>query len=403
MPCVDAIIPARGGSKGIPRKNLLELCGRPMLAWTIVQAQKSGVVRDVYVSSDDAEILSVAQEWGAEPIQRPAELATDSSSSESALVHALDHLESSGRGLPDVVLFLQVTSPLREPKDISDALAQFCKEAADSLLSCMRLEDFFIWRRTDNGCQSMNYDYRRRPRRQEIPEQFLENGSIYIFKPEVLRQHDNRLGGRIALFEMPFWKSWQLDSLELKDIVEWHLRERLYHNLVTLPRAEDLDLIVYDFDGVMTDNRAYLSQKGEEMVRINRGDGFGVAQFRRVGIRQLILSAETNPVVAARGAKLQIEVLQGVDDKAAMLKQYCVTSGIILKRVAYVGNDLSDMEAMKSVAWSVAPADAYPALKEVARIVTQAKGGEGVVRELAALLLEGRPLGFSMKTSNAAI
>jgi YrbI family 3-deoxy-D-manno-octulosonate 8-phosphate phosphatase len=389
---VDAIIPARGGSKGIPRKNLLDICGRPMLAWTIVQAQKSGVMRDIYVSSDDAEILSVAQEWGAKTILRPPELATDTASSESALIHALDHLESSGRrGLPEAVLFLQVTSPLREPEDIANALAQFRKERADSLLSCMRVEDFFIWQRTENGCRSTNYDYRRRPRRQDIPEQFLENGSIYLFKPEILRQLSNRLGGRISIFEMPFWKSFQLDSLELKDTVEWHLRERLYRKLTKLPRAEDLDLVVYDFDGVMTDNSAYLSENGEEMVRIRRSDGFGVAMLRRAGIRQLIISAETNPVVAARAAKLQIEVLQGIEDKARALKRYCIDAGLTLHRTAYVGNDLSDIEVMESVGYSVAPADAYPLVKKIARIVTAARGGEGVVRELAALLLEGMP------------
>ncbi len=228
---IAAIIPARGGSKGIPRKNLLKLCGRPMIAWSILQARSSEVVDQVFVTSDDDEILKTAEAWGASGIRRPRPLASDTASSESALQHALDWIESR-QGLPDLVVFLQATSPLREPEDITGAIRQMESDQADSLLSCAPLEDCFIWQPGSQGYISSNYDYRNRPRRQDLGEQYLENGSIYLFTPEVLRRYNNRLGGKIAIFLMAGWKSTQLDKIELKSLVEWHMHERLQQQLL---------------------------------------------------------------------------------------------------------------------------------------------------------------------------
>jgi CMP-N,N'-diacetyllegionaminic acid synthase len=230
---VAAIIPARGGSKGLPGKNLLNLCGLPMIAWSILHAHRSGVVDQVFVSSDDEAILRTAEAWGALGIHRPEHLASDTASSESALQHAIDWIESH-YALLDLVVFLQATSPLREPDDIVGAIAKLEADQADSLLSCSRLQDCFIWRASREGYVSTNYDYRRRPRRQDLGEQFLENGSIYLFRPEVLRRNNNRLGGKISVFEMAAWKSVQLDDIEAKSLVEWHMRERQLSNLAEL-------------------------------------------------------------------------------------------------------------------------------------------------------------------------
>lgn len=147
------------------------------------------------------------------------------------------------------------------------------------------------------------------------------------------------------------------------------------------------DLLVYDFDGVMTDNRALVFEDGTEAVFVNRADGWGVGELRKAGFTQIILSTETNIVVLARGKKLQIEVLQGSKDKAQDLSDYCQRKGIELSKVLYVGNDLNDLVAMRLVGFPVAPADAHPAIIMIAKLVTKARGGEGVIKELSELLL----------------
>jgi len=152
---------------------------------------------------------------------------------------------------------------------------------------------------------------------------------------------------------------------------------------------EDIDLIVYDFDGVMTDNRVITFQDGTEAVVVNRADGLGVDRFRSLGIPQLIISTETNPVVEARAAKLRIEVIASCADKRMALENNCEKNGYNLQRVLYVGNDLNDLGVMKVVGFPVAPADAHPDILEISCIVTEARGGEGVVRELFDIVTKG--------------
>jgi len=150
----------------------------------------------------------------------------------------------------------------------------------------------------------------------------------------------------------------------------------------------DIDLIVYDFDGVMTDNRVIVFQDGNEAVIVNRADGLGVDHFRNLGIPQLILSTETNPVVKARAAKLHLEVIASCKDKKIAIEKYCVQRGYDLNRVMYIGNDLNDLDVMEIVGFPVAPADVHPKIKKLARLTTEAKGGDGVVRELADYLMD---------------
>ncbi len=146
-------------------------------------------------------------------------------------------------------------------------------------------------------------------------------------------------------------------------------------------------LVVYDFDGVMTDNRVLVSEDGVESVWAHRGDGWGVRLLRERGIAQMIISTETNPVVSARAAKLGIEALVRCEDKRAAVLERCAALGCDPVDVVYVGNDTNDLPAMRAVGWPVAPRDAHPAVLAVARHVTRCAGGGGVVRELADWLL----------------
>jgi 3-deoxy-D-manno-octulosonate 8-phosphate phosphatase (KDO 8-P phosphatase) len=150
-----------------------------------------------------------------------------------------------------------------------------------------------------------------------------------------------------------------------------------------------LELIVYDFDGVMTNNKVYLSQNGNETVQVNRADGLGVSEIKILGIEQIIISTETNPVVTTRANKLGINCLQGVENKKEALKIYCKKNDLDLKNVAYVGNDINDKEAMEIVGHSFCPGDAHNSIKELSNHTLKVKGGEGVVRELYEILKEG--------------
>lgn len=215
-----AIIPARGGSKGIPHKNVRELHGRPLIEWSILSARGAVRLGRVVVSTDSEQIAEVARHAGAEvPFRRPAQLALDTTPTEPVLIHALDELQLTGYQ-PDAVVLLQPTSPIRRPGSIDAAIALFETAGADSVVSVCENHHFF-WRNRD--APEALYDYRNRPRRQDIPvaaRWYRENGSIYVTHASILRRERNRLGGRIAMHVMSEEESWEIDTEADLRIVE---------------------------------------------------------------------------------------------------------------------------------------------------------------------------------------
>ncbi|WFU27833.1 acylneuraminate cytidylyltransferase family protein [Bradyrhizobium sp. CB1717] len=208
-----AVIAARGGSKGIPHKNLLDLCGKPLIAWTVEQARAAEGVDVVAVSSDSDRILEAAEAAGAVGVRRPDDISGDLASSESAWLHALEAVDAR-MGRFERIVALQATSPIREPRDIEAALATFDREHLDSLLSVCEVEDYFNWRIGQNGPEPINYDYRNRRMRQQIEKRYLENGSFYVLIPSLLREQSNRLGGKIGFHVMERHKMFQIDRPE---------------------------------------------------------------------------------------------------------------------------------------------------------------------------------------------
>lgn len=208
-----AVVAARGGSKGIPHKNLIDLCGKPLIAWTVLQAGAAVGVDVVAVSSDSDAILAAAEAAGAVGVRRPGDISGDLASSEAAWLHALDQVD--GRLGPFTrIVALQATSPIREPSDIDSALAAFERDKLDSLLSVCEVEDYFNWRVGKDGPEAINYDYHDRRMRQQIETRYLENGSFYVFVPHLLREKKNRLGGRIGMHVMERHKMFQIDRPE---------------------------------------------------------------------------------------------------------------------------------------------------------------------------------------------
>jgi YrbI family 3-deoxy-D-manno-octulosonate 8-phosphate phosphatase len=381
---IISIIPARGGSKGIPNKNIIEISGKPLIAWTIEQSISTKTISKTYVSTNDAQIADVAESFGAEIIWRPDELCEDDSTSETALIHALAYLNDEKQVVPDYVVFLQVTSPLRKSSDISNSVLKIISDGADSLFSGSKFDDFLFWEKDRSELKSINYDYHNRGRRQDRLPQFVENGSIYITKPAIILENCNRLGGEISIYEMEFWQTWEIDTMQDIELIEYYIRGKVKSTNETL--IDKIELIVYDFDGVMTNNKAIVDEKGNESVMINRGDGLAIAEIKKLNIPQIILSTEKNVVVQKRAEKINIPFMQGVKNKKVALNVYIKDHNININKVAYIGNDFNDLDIMKIVGIPISPADGAPEIKGIAKIITKKNGGDGVIREFFDML-----------------
>jgi len=148
--------------------------------------------------------------------------------------------------------------------------------------------------------------------------------------------------------------------------------------------------IAFDFDGVFTDNSVYVMQNGEEAVVCDRSDGMGISMLRKADVPMVIISTEKNPVVSARAAKMDLAVLQGIDDKLPTLRSWAVSQRLTLDEVAFVGNDINDVECLEGAGLGVVVADAYPVAVEAADMQLTREGGRGAVREFADLWLAAR-------------
>lgn len=381
---VAAVIPARGGSKGLPGKNMLPVGGIPLVGRTVLAAMRSRRVDAVYCSSDDAAILDAAGRFGATGIRRPEAIAGDSASSEVALLHALDVMQAAGQA-PDILVFLQCTSPFTTADDV-DRLVAALDDPAFACALTVQESHAFLWRASAEGGRGINHDEgRQRPLRQERAPEFRENGAGYAMRVADFRAVGRRFCGRVALVET-FFHPVEIDALHDLELVNALVRQG---GAMPVP-AEDLrrvTTLVTDFDGVHTDDRVAVGQDGSESVVCSRSDGHGVSQLKAAGYRVLILSRERNAVVARRAEKLGVEVLHGVDDKAPLLHAWLTARGLTWQDVAYVGNDDNDLDCLARAGVSFAPADAQPAAARVARASLSQGGGHGAVREVCDLLL----------------
>jgi len=394
-PNVIAIIPARGGSKGIPQKNLRIVAGKPLVVHSVQQAKGVPEIDRVFVSTDDPAIAAVARTAGAAIIDRPSELSGDEASSESAILHVLNTLRASGTE-PEVVVFLQATSPNRSPSDISGALEIFRQGKFDSLLSACPLHGF-VWRLSPDGPESLSYDYRERHRRQDAPQDVVENGSIYVFKSRVLRETGNRLGGKIGVYLMDPSSFFQVDEPRDLELVEKFVTPT---GSDFIPDFQPVRLLVLDFDGVFTDNRVLVNADGVEAVLCDRGDGLALADLRRSGFPIWVLSTERNPVVAARCEKLDLPFRQGLRSKRAALEELSIELGISLEEIVFVGNDVNDLECLRRSGIGVAVTDAHPSARGAADLVLSSRGGAGAVREICERIMESKGIWHDERGQN---
>lgn len=390
MSQVLAIIPARGGSKGIPRKNIRPLAGKPLLAWTIEAAQAAALVSRVFVSTDDLEIARVAQDYGADVLLRPAELATDTASSEAALLHALETLAAGEGYRPDALAFLQCTAPLTTPADIDGTVSLVLREGYDSAVTMIPYH-YFLWRDEGDGRMTgVNHEATRRLRRQEREPEFQEVGAVYAMNVAGFLVHRFRFFGRIGKYVVP-----PLRAFEIDEPADWPVAEALMVGtgravaaaIPPVTRMQAIRAVVTDFDGVLTDNKVLVNENGREAVLCSRGDGWGIDLLKKAGFQVACISTETNPVVAARCRKLGISYWQGQTDKLSALTSFLVAHDLPPEACLYVGNDTNDAACLRYAGLAVVPQDAAPDVKPLADWVTAVAGGAGVLREIAHHLL----------------
>ncbi len=387
LKCV-AIIPARGGSKGIPQKNLQLVGGIPLIGRSIQAACGADSVDAVYVSTDDAEIAKTAASFGAQLITRPTEISGDEASSEAALVHALHTLEASGIH-PKIVVFLQCTSPLTTSDAIDTVVCALQESPAISTAFSATKDHCFLWGIDANGLgYGINHDHTLlRKRRQDLLPRFRETGAIYAFRTQDFLRCQNRFCGaaKPVPLDLP---AVEVDTLQDLCLIS-ALLEAQDSNLEYRPTLpEGIVALITDFDGVHTDDRVLVDQHGTESVLCSRSDGMGIEMLERAGIEVLILSKEVNPVVAARAKKLGIPVIQQCDNKLETLEKLMKQRGLSASQIAYMGNDLNDLECMRLAGWPCCPADAHEQVKALAVHVTTKPGGRGAIREIAEMLLK---------------
>ncbi|MEU2355686.1 N-acylneuraminate cytidylyltransferase [Streptomyces misionensis] len=397
---VLAVIPARGGSKGVPAKNLAPVGGVPLVARAVRECRATRLVTDVVVSTDDQAIAAAARAAGAEVVLRPAAIAGDTATSEAAVLHAMDAHEALHGAVVDTVLLVQCTSPFLVREDIDGVAGAVVEDGADTAVTVAPFHGF-VWRDDETGTgggTGVNHDKSYRPRRQDRPQDFLETGAAYAMDAAGFRKHLHRFFGRTELVRTDPARVLEIDdphdlarARALAPLFDADLPHSRHRPSGTpdgaLPTADDIDAVVLDFDGTQTDDRVLIDSEGREFVSVHRGDGLGIAALRRSGLRMLILSTEENPVVAARARKLRLPVLHGIDRKDLALKQWCEEQGIAPERVLYVGNDVNDLPCFALVGWPVAVASAHDVVRGAARAVTTVPGGDGAIREIASWIL----------------
>ncbi len=384
-----AFIPVRGGSKSIPLKNIKDFNGKPLLYWVLSAANQSNLIDEVVVSTDSNEIKNVVEEFAFKKtivIDREAHLAEDTSSTEAVMLdYSKDHLF-------DNIVLLQATSPLTSTTHIDEAVKIYTDVAADSLVSAVRTHRF-IWLQDGEFVNPVNYDYKNRPRRQDWNGQLVENGAIYITKRILLLESESRISGNIIPYIMPDYTYYEIDEpsdwIILEKIHKKFSKSQMVDNLIS--KLNKIQMVITDVDGVLTNGKMIYIGEELEGKEFHARDGMGFEILRNHDIHTAMITGESHPTLLRRAEKLQVsELHMGIKDKASTVRLLSSKYNLNLSQIAFIGDDINDMEAMRLVGLSVAVADASDVVKSIADIVLESNGGEGAFREFVNFLLANR-------------
>ena len=369
-----AFIPARGGSKSIPLKNIKPIAGKPLIHWTVEAALGCSKIGKVYLSSDSNEIRAVAERLTdprLEVIERNPSTATDTATTESAM------LDFSSKHTFDNIILIQPTSPLLTSRQLTEAIDKYERDGVDSLLSVVNQKRFLWKSHSLTHITPINYNPLHRPRRQDFEGFLVENGAFYITNRHSLEKTGCRISGNTAWCVMP-------DSAytEIDEPIDWIIVEQL----LIKQQFNNIKLLVTDVDGVLTDCGMYYTENSDELKKFHTRDGMAIKLFKENGIPTAIITGENTKIVKHRAVKLGIDdVYQGRNKKLSALEELRSKYGLHYSEIAYVGDDIIDIPVLKKVGLSLCPADAVPAVKGVCDIVLKTPGGHGVIREVFEL------------------
>ena len=387
MTKIVALVPARGGSKGIYLKNLKKVGGLHLVNRAVLAARKSKLVDSVYVSSDSQDILSAASDAGAIPILRPDIYSQDHSSTEDVLLHFCSVLHDQ-EIYPEILVYLQCTSPFTTPDEVSFVIETLLNNPSiDCTFSAIE-DHSFLWKIDKDGVAAgVNHNaYEQRQRRQDLNTSYRETGAVYAVRVQKLLESKNRFGKRSLPVNINKSLPFEIDTpfdLELAQACESLFKLNDISSIIKRIKA-----VIFDFDGVMTDDKVYVNEHGEEFIRCCRADGLGIELIKSIGIRVLILTREDNKVVLRRAEKIGSEIINGVRNKLQVLKTWSKNNEIKSSEIIYVGNDANDLSCLEWAGLGMVPSDANPTVLATGFLRLKNKGGEGVAREIAELLLK---------------
>jgi len=376
-----AFVPARCGSKSIKFKNIRFFCGKPLIFWTLKSVQESKVIDQVVVATDCNKIKNVVEGFGFSKVtifERGKINASDQASTESVMLEFIENLSYSEH---DYLFLVQATNPFTKSEDFDNAFSQLKKQNKDSLLTCA-IDKRFFW---DSSGKTINYNYQKRPRRQDFSGQLVENGAFYINKIKNIFTNRNRLSGDISLYEMPSYTSIEIDEED-----DWIIAELLMKKYLPKKHSLEIKLFLTDVDGTLTDSGMYYDEMNNEFKKFNTRDGMGFEILRTFGIKTGILTSEKTNIVQKRAKKLQADyIFQGMtkDEKLSKVIDICHKENIDIDNVAYIGDDINCLPLLGSVGFPACPADAVKEVKNIPRIsIMQNKGGDGAVREFIDMI-----------------
>lgn len=382
---VIAFIPVRGGSKSIPLKNIKPFCSKPLVCWNIEALEDCPLVDEIVVATDSDKIEDVVNSMHClktTVYRRSSENASDTASTESVMLEYIQHADLKG---DTIFMLVQATSPLTQTIHFTEALEKYSKGDFDSMLTCVRNKRFF-W--SEQG-ESVNYDYRNRPRRQDFAGMMMENGAFYINTVKNIIESGNRLSGRIGIYEMPEYTAAEIDEPEDWFYMEGMMRRHVLKNYKQSRKS--IKLFLTDVDGVLTDAGMYYSENGDELKKFNTHDGMGIKMLREAGIKTGIITSENTKIVENRAKKLNVDYLyQGKREggKLEVAKEICTKEGITLNEVAYIGDDINCYDLLSAVGVAACPANALNRIKAIPGIfIAKCNGGDGCVREFIEYLL----------------
>lgn len=387
-----AFIPVRGGSKSIPLKNIKMIHGRPLVYWTLDAAVQCDKIGKVYVYTDSEKIKECVYQYmemyscDTKLIcaNRPAETATDTASTESAMIAFAEECKDFSN-----MILIQATSPLLTTEDLNSGIDLLENENYDSVISVVS-QRRFQWKFENGNAEPVNYDINNRPRRQEFSGYFVENGAFYINSRKSILRDSCRLSGRIGMLEMNEDSFVEIDEpsdwIMVEELLKKHFPQNKQNPMEQ--RISKIKMLLTDCDGVLTDAGMYYSETGEELKKFSAKDGMGVKLLHEAGIKFGIITGENSQAVKRRAEKLNAEECYlGISNKLEILDEICARYQLSYDEIAYIGDDCNDIGVLCTVGFPCSVADGMEEVRQHAVYVTKLPGGYGALREVVELIL----------------